>query len=318
MGASPRLALNAASFSDRVVTQPKDSLNGVAAAALAYVIWGMVVVYWKFLGGVPAWEVLNHRILWCLVFLIPVVLILGRSRAILAALTDRRSLLTLTCSAVLISGNWGLFVWAVQEGRIVETALGYYINPLFAIALGVAMLGERLSPWRIAGFSLAALGVAVQAVALGGLPWIALVLATSFAIYGYVRKVVKVEALDGLFVETLLVTPFAAAYAATLAGEGRLAFAGAGWIDMLLMMGAGPVTAVPLWLFSVGARGVRLSTLGFLQYIAPTISLVIAVLAYHEPFGPMRAVSFGLIWSALVVVSFEALRRPPIVTPSEC
>mgnify|MGYP003593959395 FL=1 len=175
---------------------------------------------------------------------------------------------------------------------------------------GVVMMGERLSRWRIAAFVLAGAGVAVQAVALGGLPWVSIVLASSFALYGYVRKVVAVAALDGLFVETLLIAPLAAAYAVLLTEQGRLAFGQGSSLETLLLIGAGPVTAVPLWLFSVGARGVRLSTLGFLQYIAPTISLAMAVFLYHEPFGPVRALSFALIWAALAVVSAEALRRP--------
>ncbi|BCW89781.1 Protein RarD [Alphaproteobacteria bacterium SO-S41] len=297
--------------------QPKDSLNGVIAAATSYVIWGVVVVYWKLIHDVSAWEVLTHRMLWCLAFLAPIVLALGRGPAIWAALSSRRSVLALLTSAILIAGNWGIFIWAVQEGRIVETSLGYYINPLLAILIGVVMLGEQLSRWRMAAFALAAAGVAVQAVALGGLPWISIVLATSFATYGYVRKVVKVEALDGLFVETLLVAPFAGIYVWLLAEHGELAFGHVDWVQTLLLVGAGPVTAIPLWLFSVGARKVRMSTLGFLQYIAPTISLAIAVFIYHEPFGLVRAISFALIWSALVVVSFDALRRPAIVTPEE-
>lgn len=299
------------------MTQPKDSLNGVIAASISYVIWGVVVAYWKLIGEVPAWEILTHRVLWCLAFLAPIVLALGRGPAIWQALASRRSFLALTVSAVLIAANWGIFIWAVQEGRIVETSLGYYINPLLAIALGVVMMGERLSRWRIAAFVLAGSGVAVQAVALGGLPWVSIVLASSFALYGYVRKVVAVGPLDGLFVETLLVAPFAAAYVWSLAGAGTLAFGQGGMMQTLLLIGAGPVTAIPLWLFSVGARGVRLSTLGFLQYIAPTISLAMAVFLYHEPFGPVRALSFALIWAALAVVSLEALRRPAPVRPAE-
>ena len=292
------------------MTQSKDQPAGVVAAAISYAIWGVVVAYWKALGGVSAWEVLAHRVLWCLVFLTPIVVALGRVAAIRQALSSRRSLMALAVSATLIGFNWGIFIWAVQEGRIIETSLGYYINPLLAIALGVVMMGERLSRWRIAAFVLAGAGVAVQAVALGGLPWVSIVLASSFALYGYVRKVVAVAALDGLFVETLLIAPLAAAYAVLLTEQGRLAFGQGSSLETLLLIGAGPVTAVPLWLFSVGARGVRLSTLGFLQYIAPTISLAMAVFLYHEPFGPVRALSFALIWAALAVVSAEALRRP--------
>jgi chloramphenicol-sensitive protein RarD len=297
--------------------KPADTPGGVLAAALAYTIWGVVVVYWKWLDHVSAWEVLAHRVVWCLIFLVPIVLALGRWPAIRAALTTPRSLFTLMACGVFIGSNWGLFIWAVQQGRIVETSLGYYINPLFAIAMGVVLLGERLSPVRLASLALAALGVAIQAWAMGFVPWISLVLATSFAIYGYLRKVVRVEALDGLFVETLLIAPLAAGYLLWLNGEGTLAFGHTGWDEALLLMMAGPITAVPLWMFAVGARGVRLSTMGFLQYIAPTISLVIAVAVYDEPFDTLRMVSFAFIWAALLVVSLEALRRPAAGSPEE-
>ncbi|MCC6920612.1 MAG: EamA family transporter RarD [Alphaproteobacteria bacterium] len=297
--------------------KPADTLNGVLAATLAYVIWGLVVVYWKWVGAVSAWEVLAHRVVWCLVFLVPIVLALGRWAAIRRALTTRRTLLALAACAVFIGSNWGIFIWAVQQGRIIETSLGYYINPLIVIAIGVVLLGEKLSPVRIASLVLAAVGVAMQAWALGFVPWISLVLATSFAIYGYIRKVVSVEALDGLFIETLLIAPIALGYLLWREGEGDLAFAHTGPSMSLLLMLAGPITAVPLWMFAVGARGVRMSTMGFLQYIAPTISLVIAVALYDEPFDMMRLVSFGFIWAALVVVSLEAFRRPMIVSPEE-
>lgn len=298
--------------------EPKDSLAGVGAAALAYSIWGVVVVYWKLLDDVSSWEVLSHRVLWCLVFLAPIVLLLGRWGAIKRAFATRRSLLALLASSLLIGSNWGIFIWAVQEGRIVESSLGYYINPFFVTALGIVFLGERLSIFRIVAFSLAGLGVAVQAIALGGLPWISLVLAASFALYGYVRKVVNVEALDGLFVETLVIAPLAIVYLIYLGREGTLAFASGDWVQTALLIGAGPVTAIPLWLFAVGARGVRLSTVGLLQYIGPTLSLILAVGVYHEPFDTYRLISFGLIWTALVVVTLEVFRRPPVTVPETC
>lgn len=286
----------------------RDSLNGLIAAALAYAIWGVVVIYWKLLDATPAWEVLAHRVVWCFVFLTPFIVAGRRASAIARTLASWRRLAALMLSAVLITMNWGLFIWAVQEGRILETSLGYYINPLLSILIGVAVLGERLSRWRIAAFALAGLGVAIQAVALGGLPWVSLVLAASFAVYGYVRKVVSVQALDGLFIETLLTAPFALVYLLMLAGEGRLVFGGGDMTTTLLLIGAGPLTAIPLWMFAVGARGVRMSTMGFLQYITPTLTLLIAVFVYREPFDLIRAVSFAFIWAALAVVAVDTLR----------
>lgn len=300
------------------MTTPRDQPQGILAAVLSYVIWGVVVIYWKLLPGVSPWEILGHRVVWSVVVLLPVVLLLGRLGAILAIFRDTKRTAALILSAFLIAGNWGIFIWAVTEGRIVETSLGYYINPLFAIALGVLQLGEKLSALRIAAFVLAVAGVAVQAVALGGLPWISLALAASFAVYGYVRKVVQVEALDGLFIETLIVAPFAVLGFYLLMGQGDLAFMHGSTLIDVLLIGSGAVTALPLWLFAYGARRVRLSTMGFLQYIAPTISLIIAVAIYHEPFGTVRLVSFGLIWAALALVSLEMFRRPVPLSPEEC
>ncbi len=300
------------------MTTAKDQPQGVLAAALSYAIWGVVVVYWKLLGDVSPWEILSHRVLWSVVVLAPIIVALGRMRHVLAVFATPRRAAALLVSSLLIAGNWGIFIWAVTEGRIIETSLGYYINPLLAILLGVIMLGEKLSPFRIAAFALAGAGVAVQAVALGGLPWISLTLAGSFAIYGYVRKVVQVEALDGLFVETLIVAPFAVLGMWLLMQQGDLAFAHGPALRDALLVGAGAVTALPLWLFAYGARRVRLSTMGFLQYIAPTLSLIIAVTIYHEPFGTVRLVSFSLIWAALALVSLEMFRRPVPRPPEEC
>lgn len=300
------------------MTTPRDLPQGILAAALAYVIWGVVVVYWKLLPDVSPWEILGHRVVWSVVVLLPVVLLFRRLPAVLAIFRNPRRAAALLLSSVLIAGNWGIFIWAVTEGRIIETSLGYYINPLFAIALGVLLLGEKLSRLRIMAFVLAGIGVGVQAVALGGLPWISLVLASSFAVYGYVRKVVQVEALDGLFIETLIVAPVALIGFWLMMGQGELAFAHGDLVTDGLLIGAGAVTALPLWLFAYGARSVRLSTMGFLQYIAPTISLIIAVTVYDEPFGTVRLVSFSLIWAALVLVSLEMFRRPVPVAPEEC
>lgn len=300
------------------MTTARDQPRGVFAAALSYVIWGVVVVYWKLVDDVSPWEILGHRVLWSVLLLAPIILIFGRLGPVLAVFTVPRRAAALCVSSVLIAANWGIFIWAVTQGRIVETSLGYYINPLLAILLGVVLLGEHLSRLRMAAFALAGAGVAVQAVALGGLPWISLVLAGSFAIYGYVRKVVQVEALDGLFIETLLVMPFALIGMWLMMQQGDLAFGHGPVLRDALLIGAGAVTALPLWLFAYGARRVRLSTMGFLQYIAPTISLIIAVTVYDEPFGTVRLVSFGLIWAALILVSLEMFRRPVPRPPEEC
>ncbi len=298
------------------MTASRDTARGVAAAATAYVLWGVVVVYWKLLGHVDAWEILAHRIVWSLAFVAPIVVALGRVPAVLAALSNARSLAALALSTVLISLNWGVFIWAVANGRILETSLGYYVNPLATILLGVALLGERLSPLRLAAFGLGAAGVAVQAWALGGLPWVSLVLPFSFALYGFVRKTIPVEAIDGLLVETLLAAPFAALYLILLAQDGSLAFLDVDrWTDALLVI-AGPVTAIPLWLFAVGARGLRMSTLGFLQYATPTITFALGTFVYAEPMSALRLASFALIWAALALVVWDGLARERLTRPS--
>lgn len=284
-----------------------DDPRGVLYAALAYVAWGLVTIYWKLLGSVPSSEVLAHRIVWCLGLLIIVIGIMGRARHVLHLLRKPKIVGLMVLTAFLIGGNWYLFIWAVVEGRVLETSLGYYINPLVSILLGALLLGERLSRLRKIAFALAATAVAIQIIMLGELPWVSLTLAFSFGAYGYLRKVAPVEALEGLFIETLVLAPLAVAWLMWVAQNGTMAFGAQDMAIDLLLIGAGPVTAVPLLLFSLGARMVRLSTMGFLQYIAPTISFLLAVCVWHEPFGPVRAATFALIWAALALVSWEAV-----------
>ncbi len=283
-----------------------DDPRGVFYAAGAYVMWGLVTIYWKWLGSVPSVEVLAHRIAWGLVVAMLLVAATGRMRHIVNLLRRPRIVALMTLTALLIGGNWYLFIWSVVEGRVLETSLGYYINPLVSILLGALLLGERLSRLRKIAFALAAAAVAFQIIMLGELPWISLCLAFSFGIYGYLRKVAPVESLDGFFIETLILAPLAIAWLVHLANTGALQFGAQGTEIDLLLLGAGPVTAVPLLLFAAAARRVRLSTMGFVQYAAPTISFLLAVFVWHEPFGLARAVTFTLIWIALALVSWEA------------
>ena len=217
--------------------------------------------------------------------------------------------MALVASALLIAVNWGLFIWAVTADRIIDTSLGYYINPLVSFVLGVVWLGERLTKIQLAAIALALLGVINQTVALGYLPWISLVLAVSFGIYGLIRKTVAVESLEGLTVEAILLAPISLGYIVYQVVSQQGAFFHVSLATDLLLVLAGPLTAIPLLLFAAGARLVRLSTMGFLQYLAPSISLVLAVFLYHEPFTQAHAVTFALIWSALALVTWEALRR---------
>ncbi len=283
--------------------------TGVLYAASAFIIWGVIPIYWKFLAHVGAVEIVMHRILWTLVFALAALGAWDRLPRLYTALTTPRSLAALTASAVMIAINWGLFIWAVTADRIIETSLGYYINPLVNIVLGVAFLGERLTRVQTIAVGLAALGVVYQTAALGYLPWISLVLAVSFGIYGLIRKTVAVESLEGLTVESIILSPAALGYIVYLTITKQGAFLHTDWVTDINLITAGPVTAIPLLLFAAGARLVRLSTIGFLQYIAPSIALLIAVFMYNEPFTQAHAVTFALIWSALALVSWEAFRR---------
>jgi chloramphenicol-sensitive protein RarD len=283
--------------------------TGVIRAASAYIIWGVIPIFWQQLEGVSAIEIVAHRIVWTLAFTLVLLAMRGRLPALGAALRDWRSVAALAASSVLIAINWGIFIWAVTAGRIIETSLGYYINPLVSFLLGVLVLGERLSRLQIVAIGLALLGVLNQTVSLGYLPWVSLSLAVSFGIYGLIRKTVRVESIEGLTVEAMLLVPASLGYLAYLGITGTGAFVTAGPLMNFYLVLAGPVTAIPLLLFASGARLVKLSTIGFLQYFAPSISLMVAVFYNHEPFTAAHAVTFPLIWGALALVSWDAYRR---------
>jgi len=282
---------------------------GITYAATAYVVWGVIPIFWKFLEHVDAVEIVVHRIVWTLIFALAALAAWHRLPKLYAALKNRKVLAALLLSAILIAFNWGLFIWAVTTDRIIETSLGYYINPLVSFVLGVALLGERLSRLQMIAIALALAGVINQTVALGYLPWISLVLAVSFGFYGLIRKTVPVESLEGLTVEAIILTPASLAYIVYLVATKQGAFMHVSLFTDVYLILAGPVTAVPLLLFAAGARLIRLSTMGFLQYLAPSISLVIAVFMYGESFTHTHAITFALIWSALALVSWEAIRR---------
>ncbi len=283
--------------------------NGVVYAAAAFVTWGIIPIFWKQMAYVPAIEIVMHRILWSLLFASAIIFALGKWPLLREALTTRKTLQALTLSALLIGMNWGLFIWAVNIGRIEETSLGYYINPLVNFALGTLLLGERLTRIQLVAVGLAVAGVLNQAIAVGVLPWVSITLAVSFGLYGVIRKHVAVESLVGLAVEAIILTPIALGYLIYLSMSGTgLFLVHDRWTDVMLVL-AGPLTAIPLLFFAAGVRRIKLSTMGFLQYLAPSISLVLAVVMYNEPFTTAHAVTFGLIWLALALISWEALTR---------
>ncbi len=284
---------------------------GVLYALAAYTSWGVLPVYWKSLSTVPAHEILMHRVLGTAAFACLLLSVARRWHDVRALLGDRRRLLALGASSLLIAGNWLVFIWAVNRGQIVATSLGYYLNPLVNVALGVVLLREELRPLQIAAVALASVGVAYLTIASGGLPWISLFLAGSFALYGLIRKTVPVGSLAGLAVETGILAPLAAVGIAWRETTAAGAFANAAAQPphvLPMLLGAGVMTALPLVWFASAAKRLRLATVGLFQYIAPTLGLATAVLLYDEPFTRAHAVAFTCIWSALALYSVELLR----------
>ncbi|WP_151632393.1 EamA family transporter RarD [Noviherbaspirillum aerium] len=281
--------------------------TGMLYAASAYALWGVFPLYFKSLQEVPPLEILLHRMVWSLVF---VALVLGWKRQwawLGEVLRKPKVVLGFTASAVLLAGNWFIYIWAVNNGNVVEASLGYFINPLFNVLLGSLLLHERLRRVQWCAVALAACGVAWLTWQAGHLPWIALMLAATFGLYGLLRKTASLGALEGLALETLVLFPAAFGYLVFLSMQGHNSFASASTTTQLLLAAAGPITAVPLLLFASGARRIPLSLLGLLQYIGPTIQLLLGVWLYHEPFGGARLAGFALIWGALAVYSLEGL-----------
>lgn len=291
-------------------TPSKDqgSTSGVLIALGAFLIWGMSPIYFKSLQGIPAMEILLHRMVWSFLLLLPIVLVTRRWREFTSVMLDRSKLLVLALTTILVSGNWFVFIWAVNSERILEASLGYYINPLINIVLGTVLLDERLRRPQVAAVCLAAIGVVYMTVQVGSLPWVSLVLAFSFAFYGLLRKIAPVNALVGLAVETLLMSLPAAAYLVFIGMDGRGAYLHLHWKTDILLMCAGLITAVPLLLFTAGARKIHLSTLGILQYVAPSCNFLLAVTIYREPIEPAQWITFLLIWTALAIYSADMMR----------
>lgn len=281
--------------------------DGVLPGITAYVIWGFLPVYFKLTQHVDALEVLAHRIVWAVPFGALIIASRHQWRAVRRALTDPRVFFWLFLAATLIAVNWYIYIFAVQSEQVYQASLGYYINPLMYVLIGVAFLGERLRRLQVVSLGLAALGVVILTVSYGQLPWIALALAASFTAYGVIRKQVPVGAMPGLFVETLLLLPLAAFWLAALVDSGTSSFwYGSAANDVLLLI-AGPLTVVPLLCFAVAARKLTLTVLGFMQFIGPTLQFAVG-LAYGEPLSPATLLCFVLIWTAVSLFSWDVVR----------
>ncbi|MHA3841032.1 EamA family transporter RarD [Sphingomonas aestuarii] len=283
--------------------------RGLGFGLGAYLIWGFLPLYFLLLAGVTAGEIVADRVVWSLALLIGILAVAGRFGKLVAVLRNPRTLGLLAISAALISVNWLIYIWAVQNGHVLGASLGYFLNPLVNVLLGVVVLGERLKRMQMAAVALAAVGVAVLASGAGTGLWISLSLAFSFGLYGLMRKIAPVESLEGLTVETALLTPFALAYMAWLASNDALVFGDAPGLTALLVL-AGAVTAVPLLLFAGAARLLPYSTLGLLQYLAPTLQFVLAITVFGEAMTTAHIVCFALIWAGLALYVLSSVRKP--------
>jgi chloramphenicol-sensitive protein RarD len=292
----------------RGLVAPAGTRAGILYGVGAYGLWGVLPVYFKAVKQVPALEVLAHRVIWSLVFLLLLLLVRRNWRAGAGALSSRRTLATLGATTLLIGGNWLLFIWAVANNHLLQASLGYFINPLVNVLLGLVFLGERLRGWQTVAVGLAAVGVGYLTLAAGHFPGIALFFAGSFGLYGLLRKTAKVDAMLGLTVETALLAPLALAFLGWQMLRGRAVFGGSSLPMDLLLMLAGVVTATPLLWFTEAARRLRLTTLGFLQYLSPTGHFLLAVLAFGEPLTGAHLFAFACTWAALGIYSVDGAR----------
>jgi chloramphenicol-sensitive protein RarD len=281
--------------------------TGILSAALAFFLWGLFPLYFHALQAVPPLQILAHRMLWSLLFLL-IVLAIRRQWAWLAIVRQPRVLASFVASAFLLSANWLVYIWSVNNGHVIEASLGYFITPLVNIMFGFVLLKERLRPGQWGAVGIAALGVAWLTWQTGTVPWIALALAATFGAYGLMRKTAALGALEGLTLETMVLFPLAAAYVAWLSWHGQNAFITTpSDSTRLLLIAAGPLTAIPLLLFAAGARKIPLSVLGLLQYLAPTLQFLLGVWVFHEAFSRERLVGFAVIWAALILYAAEGL-----------
>jgi chloramphenicol-sensitive protein RarD len=287
----------------------RESRSGLIAGVAAFTTWGLIPVYWKLLSNLPAIEILAHRFVWTTVFLSGLLTFQQRWPEVREATRSRRALLYCFASGLAISVNWLFFIWAVNVGRVIETSLGYFMTPLVNVLFGALFLRERLTRWQLASVLLALVGVLNLTLGYGKFPWLAITLCISFGLYGLLRKKSGVRPIPGLFLETTLLTPLAAGSLIYLLRAEHSTLSSASWAFVLLLISTGIVTGLPLVWFGHAARHLRLTTVGFLQYLAPSCSFFLGVFLYHEPFTRAHLVTFIFIWAALVIFTAEAIWR---------
>jgi chloramphenicol-sensitive protein RarD len=279
--------------------------KGILYGIGAYLLWGLFPFYWKWLQPVPAIQIIAHRIIWSFILLALILFVTRQWQAFRGAALNRRAMLIYLASAIFLFFNWFVYVWAVNAGFVVETSLGYFINPLLSVLLGVLFLREKLRAWQWASLGLAAVGVIYVAFSYGQFPWIALSLAFTFGIYGLIKKTAPLGSLYGLTLETSLLFLPAVVFLIYMERLGQGAFLHSGSIQDLLMIGAGLVTSVPLLMFASAAQRIPLSTVGILQYITPTMQFILGVFVYHEPFNRYHLIGFCIVWLALIILWAE-------------
>ncbi|MGM8214896.1 EamA family transporter RarD [Bacillaceae bacterium W0354] len=283
---------------------------GIIYAALAYVIWGFLPLYWKLVESVPPWEILAHRILWSFIFMVIFILVIRRWNLFTLEIKNlfkhKMKLLGISIASIVISLNWVTYIWAVNTDRVLDASLGYYINPLISILFGFLFLKERFTKIQWVAILLVFVGVFYMTYHSGTVPWAALILAVTFALYGLIKKVLDLNAINGLAIETLIVAPVALIYISSLTWHGTSSLTVS--LEGLILLGTGAATAIPLLLFAQGAKRIPLSLIGFLQYLAPTLMLLIGVFLFDEPFTSTHAITFTLIWFGLVLYSYERIK----------
>lgn len=285
-----------------------DSLRGLAFALSAYVMWGLLPLYMKALAHIPAAEVVAHRIIWSVPIAGLLLIVLRRTKDLQAALRSPKTLLMACVTATLITVNWGIYVWSISSGHALDAALGYYVNPLFSVLLGAVVLGERPNRMQMVAIVLAAGAVVVLTVAAGGLPLAAVGMTLTWGFYAFCKKYLPVGPNQGFMLEVLILTPIALGYIIYLTATGTSSFTVSG-TNTALLLGCGVVTAIPLMVFANGAKLLRLSTIGILQYIAPTMIFLVAVFVFGEEFDGARMIAFPMIWAALVVYSVSLVKQ---------
>lgn len=288
-----------------------EQTKGIIYTLGAFSAWGLLPIYWKQLNTVPAMEILVYRIIWSFIFVAILLSIKKRWGKALAIFSNCSTFFSLVLSSLIITVNWLIYIWAVNSSHVVEASLGYYINPLITVLLGIFVLHERLDRWQVVSIALAAMGILILTLEFGRIPWIALSLAITFALYGLAKRLIQVDSLTGLALETLIMVPAGLVYLLVLQGQGTSAWEHANVWTMVLLAGSGIVTATPLLWFAQGAKTIPFATVGFIQYVSPTLSLFLGVFLFKESFSMMQLLSFGFIWAAVALFTISRLHVVP-------